>query len=197
MKTSAELIWYQSEKRFHPRANKHRAPETASRSAIFISPPGACSSELLLTFKRLSDWRSWTPGHAVSNGLILCLHRGDISGLHMSVTEPPPHPLTGAVSSATEAEPPLRKSIWSSWNSLALLSVRLSSSLIIEFFTQQQMSLCTFTFGRDELIYSVEDNYPPQKYFIYRKSRRTHIRGRKSKRWNGQHWEERDRVLKE
>lgn len=90
MKTSAELIWYQSEKRFHPRANKHRAPETASRSAIFISPPGACSSELLLTFKRLSDWRSWTPGHAVSNGLILCLHRGDISGLHMSVTEPPP-----------------------------------------------------------------------------------------------------------
>lgn len=87
MKTSAELIWYQSEKWFHP--NKHRAPEDANRSAIFISPPGACSSELLLTFKRLSDWRSWTPGHAVSNGLILCLHHGDISGLHMCVTEPP------------------------------------------------------------------------------------------------------------
>lgn len=114
---------------FTPEANKHGAPETTSCSLPYFSPPGACFCELLITFKLLFDWRSLALWQVVSNGLISSLTLGDIWGLHMSITLPPPPTLTGAVSFSYRATTaPLRKSIWSFWNSLAMLSAWTSSS---------------------------------------------------------------------
>lgn len=93
-------------------------PPRTSTGSHFYLPPGVRSFEGLITFKRVSDWRSRPPGRAVSNGFIFCLS-------------------------------PLRKHIWRLWNPLALLSTRLSASLIPELFTSRRMML---SLGRDELI---------------------------------------------
>lgn len=87
VKPAVKQISYQSQEVFHPPLTSTGHQRVLSHQPFF-HPLGTCSSELLITFKLLFDWRSWACGQVLSNGLIFSPPHGDISGPHMSLTLP-------------------------------------------------------------------------------------------------------------